>query len=161
MVAVRSAHLNPDQQFELETWIASLTQEGKTAAKLTAVYRDCEQLLAGNPQGPLLLWRGREMIEILITLSMDRPTLVAALLFPIATSGVLDNESLEEGYGREVVKLIHGVEEMAAIGQLNVTMHGSEASAQVDNVRRMLLAMVDDFRCVVIKLPSGSATCVK
>lgn len=31
---------------------------GKTAAKLTAVYRDCEQLLAGNPQGPLLLWRG-------------------------------------------------------------------------------------------------------
>lgn len=29
MVAVRSAHLNPDQQFELETWIASLTQEGK------------------------------------------------------------------------------------------------------------------------------------
>lgn len=152
MVAVRSAHLNPDQQFELETWIASLTQEGKTAAKLTAVYRDCEQLLAGNPQGPLLLWRGREMIEILITLSMDRPTLVAALLFPIATSGVLDNESLEEGYGREVVKLIHGVEEMAAIGQLNVTMHGSEASAQVDNVRRMLLAMVDDFRCVVIKL---------
>ncbi len=152
MVAVRSAHLNPDQQFELETWIASLTQEGKTAAKLTAVYRDCEQLLAGNPQGPLLLWRGREMIEILITLSMDRPTLVAALLFPIATSGGLDNESLEEGYGREVVKLIHGVEEMAAIGQLNGTMHGREASAQVDNVRRMLLAMGDDFRCVVIKL---------
>lgn len=71
MVAVRSAHLNPDQQFELETWIASLTQEGKTAAKLTAVYRDCEQLLAGNPQGPLLLWRGRNDRN-LITLSMDR-----------------------------------------------------------------------------------------
>lgn len=105
MVAVRSAHLNPDQQFELETWIASLTQEGKTAAKLTAVYRDCEQLLAGNPQGPLLLWRGREMIEILITLSMDRPTLVAALLFPIATSGVLDNESLEEGYAAKWLSL--------------------------------------------------------
>ncbi|WP_438894465.1 HD domain-containing protein, partial [Bacillus cereus group sp. BC325] len=88
-----------------------------------------------------------EMIEILITLSMDKPTLVAALLFPIATSGLLDQEELEEHYGKEIIKLIHGVEEMAAIGQLNITMQGSEASAQVDNVRRMLLAMVDDFRC--------------
>ncbi|MCG3729933.1 GTP diphosphokinase [Vibrio cincinnatiensis] len=152
MVAVRSAHLNPDEQFELEKWIASLQQEAKTAARLSEVYRQCEQLLEGHSQGSLLLWRGREMIEILITLSMDRPTLVAALLFPIATSGLLDNEELEECYGKEIVKLIHGVEEMAAIGQLNVTMRGSEASAQVDNVRRMLLAMVDDFRCVVIKL---------
>lgn len=152
MVAVRSAHLNPDEQFELEKWISSLHQEPKTSAKLTEVYRQCEHLLEGNPQGPLLLWRGREMIEILITLSMDRPTLVAAVLFPIATSGLLDREELEEHYGKEIIKLINGVEEMAAIGQLNVTVQGSEASAQVDNVRRMLLAMVDDFRCVVIKL---------
>ncbi|MGI2818819.1 GTP diphosphokinase [Vibrio fluvialis] len=152
MVAVRSAHLNPDEQFELEKWISSLQQEQKTSARLTEVYRQCEHLLEGNAQGPLLLWRGREMIEILITLSMDRPTLVAALLFPIATSGLVDREELEEDYGKEIIKLIHGVEEMAAIGQLNVTVQGSEASAQVDNVRRMLLAMVDDFRCVVIKL---------
>ncbi len=152
MVAVRSAHLNPDEQFELEKWISSLRLESKTAAKLTEVYHQCEDLLVGNPNGPLLLWRGREMIEILITLSMDRATLVAALLFPIATSGLLDREELTEHYGKEIIKLIDGVEEMAAIGQLNVTMQGSEASAQVDNVRRMLLAMVDDFRCVVIKL---------
>ncbi|MBF9001624.1 MULTISPECIES: GTP diphosphokinase [Vibrio] len=152
MVAVRSAHLNPDQQFELKSWIDSLNLEPRAAAKLTEVYRQCEELLEGNPQAAMLLWRGREMIEILITLSMDKATLVAALLLPIATSGLLDMEELEEGYGKEIIKLINGVEEMAAIGQLNVTLHGSEASAQVDNVRRMLLAMVDDFRCVVIKL---------
>jgi len=152
MVAVRSAHLNPDEQFELDKWISSLQQDPKTANRLTEVYHQCETFLHGNAKGPLLLWRGREMIEILITLSMDRPTLVAALLFPIATSGLVDREEVEEHYGKEIIKLIAGVEEMAAIGQLNVTMQGSEASAQVDNVRRMLLAMVDDFRCVVIKL---------
>ena len=27
MVAVRSAHLNQDEQFELENWVASLTRE--------------------------------------------------------------------------------------------------------------------------------------
>lgn len=152
MVAVRSAHLNPDEQFELEKWIASLKQEKNTSAKLTEVYRQCETLLAGHSKSTLLLWRGREMIEILVTLSMDRATLVAAQLFPIATSGIVERQVLEETYGKEIVKLIDGVEEMAAIGQLNVTMQGSEASEQVDNVRRMLLAMVDDFRSVVIKL---------
>ncbi|CAH8198604.1 GDP/GTP pyrophosphokinase [Vibrio aestuarianus] len=152
MVAVRSAHLNPDEQFELEKWITSLKQEKNTSAKLTEVYRQCETLLAGHSKSTLFLWRGREMIEILVTLSMDRATLVAAQLFPIATGGIVEREVLEETYGKEVVKLIDGVEEMAAIGQLNVTMQGSEASEQVDNVRRMLLAMVDDFRSVVIKL---------
>jgi GTP pyrophosphokinase len=77
---------------------------------------------------------------------------VAALLFPIVSGGLIDEEELTETYGKEIIKLIEGVDEMAAIGQLNVTLQGSEASAQVDNVRRMLLAMVDDFRCVVIKL---------
>ena len=152
MVAVRSAHLNPEKQFELDTWVASLGLEPTITQRLTEVYRQCEVLLEGNAQGGLLLWRGREMIEILITLSMDKPSLVAALLLPIATSGVLEEEEITDVYGKEILKLIIGVEEMAAIGQLNVTLHGSEASAQVDNVRRMLLAMVDDFRCVVIKL---------
>ncbi|MDC0610655.1 GTP diphosphokinase [Vibrio sp.] len=152
MVAVRSAHLNQDELFELDKWISSLRQEQKVAQKLKDVYQQMEAIVVNNPDGPLFLWRGREMVEILITLSMDRPTLVAALLFPIASSRLIDREELIESYGKETLKLIDGVEEMAAIGQLNVTFQGSEASAQVDNVRRMLLAMVDDFRCVVIKL---------
>lgn len=116
------------------------------------VYQECERLLEKHPDRSILLWRGREMIEILITLSMDRPTLIAAQLFPVVTSGLLEREVLIETYGKEIVKLIDGVEEMAAIGQLNVSLDASEASEQVDNIRRMLLAMVDDFRCVVIKL---------
>ncbi|WP_019278026.1 GTP diphosphokinase [Vibrio coralliilyticus] len=152
MVAVRSAHLNQDEQFELDNWIASLEQDNKVSKRLKEVYRHCETILQDNEQGPLLLWRGREMIEILITLSMDKATLVAALLFPVVSSGAYEREALEEDFGKETIKLIDGVEEMAALGQLNVTMEGSAASAQVDNVRRMLLAMVDDFRCVVIKL---------
>ena len=134
MVAVRSAHLNQDEQFELEKWIASLKQDAKTAQRLTEVYRQCETYLQGNDDAQLLLWRGREMIEILITLSMDKPTLVAAQLFPLVSSGALQREKLEEEYNKEIIKLIDGVEEMAALGQLNVTLEGSAASSQVDNV---------------------------
>ncbi|RTZ15954.1 GTP diphosphokinase [Vibrio aquaticus] len=161
MVAVRSAHLNQDEQFELDKWIASLGQEPKVAKRLKEVYLRGESILEGNEQGSLLLWRGREMIEILITLSMDKATLVAALLFPLVSSGAYDREQFEEDFGQETIKLIDGVEEMAALGQLNVTMEGSAASAQVDNVRRMLLAMVDDFRCVIIKLAERIANLVE
>lgn len=59
---------------------------------------------------------------------------------------------LRESVGKSVVNLIHGVRDMAAIRQLKATHTDSVSSEQVDNVRRMLLAMVDDFRCVVIKL---------
>jgi GTP pyrophosphokinase len=151
MVAVRSAHIHKDEAFELDGWIESLALDAKSAKRLHKVYLECEQLLNNHEQKELLLWRGREMIEILITLSMDRSTLIAAMLFPVVSSGMFERELLEEEYGKEIIKLIDGVEEMAAIGHLNTSQLGS-ATAQVDNVRRMLLAMVDDFRCVVIKL---------
>ncbi|MCA0760475.1 GTP diphosphokinase [Vibrio vulnificus] len=152
MVAVRSAHLNQNEQFELESWVASLKQDAGVAKRLIEVYRHCQTILQGHEHAELLLWRGREMIEILVTLSMDKATLVAAQLLPLVSSGAFAREPLEEHYSKEIIKLIDGVDEMAAIGQLNITLEGSAASAQVDNVRRMLLAMVDDFRCVVIKL---------
>ncbi|MDN2482042.1 GTP diphosphokinase [Vibrio agarivorans] len=152
MVAVRSAHLNQDTEFELDAWITSLKQPPKIANALKSTYQLCETLVEGHEQGALLLWRGREMNEILVTLSMDKATLIAAQLFPVVSSGLFEQEQLEEKYGKEIVKMIEGVDEMAALGQLNVTLEGSAASSQVDNVRRMLLAMVDDFRAVVIKL---------
>lgn len=92
------------------------------------------------------------MVEILSTLSMDIDTLRAALLFPLADANVVSEDTLQESVGKSIVNLIHGVRDMAAIRQLKATHTDSVSSEQVDNVRRMLLAMVDDFRCVVIKL---------
>ena len=37
MVAVRSAHLNQDEQFELDNWIASLEQDNKVSKRLKEV----------------------------------------------------------------------------------------------------------------------------
>jgi GTP pyrophosphokinase len=92
------------------------------------------------------------MVEILSTLSMDIDTLRAAMLFPLADGNVVTEEVMQESVGKSVVTLIHGVRDMAAIRQLKATHTDSVSSEQVDNIRRMLLAMVDDFRCVVIKL---------
>lgn len=92
------------------------------------------------------------MVEILSTLSMDNDSMRTALLFPLVEAKVIDRETVEEDFGKEITNLVHGVLEMDAIRALKATQNDSGASEQVDNIRRMLLAMVEDFRCVVIKL---------
>ncbi|RRZ97130.1 GTP diphosphokinase [Erwinia sp. 198] len=153
MVAVRSAHLNTAGEFALDQWITSLgIANPQSCERLADTWRYCEEATRHHPDAALLLWRGVEMVEILSMLSMDSESLRAALLFPLADAGVVSEEVLEEKYGKAIVSLVHGVRDMDAIRQLKATHNDSMASEQVDNVRRMLLAMVEDFRCVVIKL---------
>ncbi|WP_312041892.1 GTP diphosphokinase [Erwinia sp.] len=153
MVAVRSAHLNTAGEFALDQWITSLgIANPLSCERLAETWRYCEETTRHHPDAALLLWRGVEMVEILSMLSMDSESLRAALLFPLADAGVVSEAVLEEKYGKAIISLVHGVRDMDAIRQLKATHNDSMASEQVDNVRRMLLAMVEDFRCVVIKL---------
>ena len=153
MVAVRSAHMNTAGEFALDQWITSLGIANELSCeRLAETWRYCDEATRNHPDAALLLWRGVEMVEILSMLSMDSESLRAALLFPLANSNVVSEEVLEEQFGKAIVSLVHGVRDMDAIRQLKATHNDSMASEQVDNVRRMLLAMVEDFRCVVIKL---------
>ena len=153
MVAVRSAHLNTAGEFALDQWIASLgIANPQSCERIAETWRYCEAQTQGHPDQSLLLWRGIEMVEILSMLSMDIESSCAALIFPLANAEVVSEEELGETFGNGIVTLVHGVRDMDAIRQLKAIHNDSMASEQVDNVRRMLLAMVEDFRCVVIKL---------
>lgn len=153
MVAVRSAHLNTAGEFALDQWISSLgISNQQSCERLADTWRYCQEATQHHADAALLLWRGVEMVEILSMLSMDSESLRAALLFPLADASVVSEAVLEEKFGKAIVSLVHGVPDMDAIRQLKATHNDSMASEQVDNVRRMLLAMVEDFRCVVIKL---------
>lgn len=153
MVAVRSAHLHTIAEFDLEKWIAGLgISNSQSGQKLATAWQYCEKKVQDRSDSSLLLWRGLEMVEILSTLSMDNDTMCAAMLFPIVEAKIVEQETISNDFGDNIRKLLRGVLDMDGIRQLKATHHGSAASGQVDNVRRMLLAIVDDFRCVVIKL---------
>ncbi|WP_413110967.1 GTP diphosphokinase [Thaumasiovibrio sp. DFM-14] len=152
MVAIRGAHLKENSAFVLAQWVGSLQQDKQTRKKLIETYQLCEAQLGDSAYAPLVLWRGREMVEILVTLNMDTNTLISALLFPVVEMGLYSHDALHENHPKAVVEMVEGVEQMAAIGQLNATTGDTATSGQVDNIRRMLLSMVEDFRCVVIKL---------
>ncbi|MDR6354362.1 GTP pyrophosphokinase [Pseudomonas psychrotolerans] len=97
---------------------------------------------------------GLEMAEILADLKLDQDSLIAAIVYRAVREGKASLESATEHFGPVVAKLIEGVLRMAAISEsLNPRKSmvlGSQT--QVDNLRRMLVAMVDDVRVALIKL---------
>ena len=149
MVAVREIHLKDN--FTLEEWVSSLSLSESDKNQLRTVYQYC-LTLGDEALTSRLLVRGVEMVGILLMLSMDLATLKAAILYPFVEAGLISQEKVNEDFGPKIAKLVEGVLEMEAIRSLQ-TLHRSETSPeQVDNVRRMLLAMVEDVRAVVIKL---------
>ena len=147
MVAIRHSHeLNP-ATFELAGWSESLHMSPVTFNKLQNAWQYSQEKL--EPSQYELMWDGIEMAEILYGLNMDDDSLVAAMLFPLVKGNIIDLVQVKEDFSNQVKNLVKGVLEMENIRQLS---SNSASDLQIDNIRRMLLAMVDDFRCVVIKL---------
>ena len=147
MVAIRHSHeLNP-ATFELAGWSESLHMSPVTFNKLQNAWQYSQEKL--EPSQYELMWDGIEMAEILYGLNMDDDSLVAAMLFPLVKGNIIDLVQVKEDFSNHVKNLVKGVLEMENIRQLS---SNSASDLQIDNIRRMLLAMVDDFRCVVIKL---------
>lgn len=154
MVAVRGSHLLNPQDFVIESWCSSLKLAESTEQLLIQAWYYSKVLIESHQEkmqyATLSLHSGVEMVEILHELNMDAESLVTAMLLPAVANQLIDWEDLQNHFGANIVKLLKGVEEMDNIRQLNAS-HSANA-IQVDNVRRMLLAMVEDFRCVIIKL---------
>ncbi len=90
-----------------------------------------------------------EMVEILAQLNLDAISLATAYLTPYFLAQHVVIADVSDKFNKEVGLLLVGVEQMATISTL---AHASSGQVQVDKIRRMLLAMVEDVRAVVIKL---------
>ena len=93
-----------------------------------------------------------EIVEILSVLKLDDDSLTAALLSPFLQNNYLSIEFIDEHFNSIVKQLCDGVTKMDAIKTLQQVNSERIASNQIDNIRKMLLAMVEDVRAVVIKL---------
>lgn len=152
MVAIRASHLLTPEQFSIEDWSASLNIAPSSRQKLIETWHYNQQKLPSldTKEQQYLLYAASEMVEVLCGLNMDLDSLLAAMLFPLVRRRILNYEQIKDDFGNDIRKLVKGVIDMDSIRQLSASQ--SSSNLQVDNVRRMLLAMVDDFRCVVIKL---------
>ncbi|MGI2855003.1 GTP diphosphokinase [Shewanella algae] len=153
MVSVREAHFK-DPDFNLDEWVNRYVADSADAGRLLALIAKVEALPMGKCKHPKaeLQAKAREMIEILAPLNMDIETLQAAILFVFFEVGIIDEAKLTEDFGPELATLVNSVKTMDAIGALKVGNDSRSSEPQIDNIRKMLLAMVEDVRAVVIKL---------
>ncbi|WP_207062579.1 GTP diphosphokinase [Motiliproteus sp. SC1-56] len=166
MVKVREDQpVQSDGSVDLDLWLQRI-QKDVNIDDVEPVLRACrlshaaqeraqegEDTWADNIPGSYLT--GLEMAEILADLSLDQDTLVAAILYRAVREKKLTTEEVGAQFGPGVVKLIEGVLLMAAIGSILHPTPGSvlgQSQGQLDNVRKMLVTLIDDVRVALIKL---------
>nr|WP_298416184.1 GTP diphosphokinase [uncultured Halomonas sp.] len=95
---------------------------------------------------------GLEMADILSELRLDQATLEAAVLYRAVREGRISVEGIKKRFGHEVASLIDGVLSMAAISQQQMPSRGLSQHNQQENLRKMLVTMIDDVRIALIKI---------
>ena len=83
---------------------------------------------------------------ILAKLHMDLPTLLAALLHDVVEDTGVAITEISEQFGKQVADLVEG------LTKLDKIEFQSAAAAQAENFRKMLLAMSQDVRVILVKL---------
>lgn len=83
---------------------------------------------------------------ILVELGMDTDTIVAALLHDVVEDTTATVEDIRKNFGADAALLVDGVT------KLGIIPFSSRERQQAENIRKMLLAMAQDVRVIIIKL---------
>ncbi len=90
-----------------------------------------------------------EVAIILAEMELDSTALVAALLHDTIEDTTCTYDQLKAEFGVEVAELVDGVTKLTTMGKLPFT---TKEEQQVENLRKMFLAMAKDIRVIMIKL---------
>lgn len=92
--------------------------------------------------------------SIVADLRMDANAVIAALLFSVSDKLSNASEQTHKRFGPTVAALVDGILKVRQLRQLAQPQHGKaeDYAQQVEAQRKMLLAMVEDIRAVLIKL---------
>ena len=106
---------------------------------------------------------------IVAGLKLDADSRIAALLFAIPACDKTAAEQIGERFGAEVVQLVHGMTQLHRLRPVTREFasngagtgndkNAQDTRAQVEILRKMLLAMVEDIRVVLLRLASRTQT---
>jgi guanosine-3',5'-bis(diphosphate) 3'-pyrophosphohydrolase len=87
-----------------------------------------------------------EVANILADMRLDEVSVATGLLHDVVEDTLVDLAKIQEYFGEEITHLVDGLTKIAQISNV------SREEQQAENVRKMVLAMVDDVRVVLVKL---------
>src|SRR5881396_379389 len=95
--------------------------------------------------GEAYLTHPLEVANLLAEMKMDAVTVSVGLLHDVVEDTLVSLEKIEELFGSDVAHIVDGV---TKISQIQFT---SKEAKQAENFRKMLLAMTDDIRVIMVK----------
>ncbi len=87
-----------------------------------------------------------EVADILADMKLDAVCIAAGLLHDVVEDTLTTPDRIRERFGEDVAHIVEGVTKIGAIP------FSSTEERQAENFRKMLLAMVDDIRVILVKL---------
>jgi GTP pyrophosphokinase len=143
------------EAYDVEHWVQKLQQENVAAEDVEIILQALEfrqsEMPADESQEQLTYTLG--VANTLFGLQVDTDTLVAGILHD---ARILDEnrlKTIEQNFGGKISALVSGVHKMDVMPASEKNLQPGQ-SLQIDgeNLRKMLLAMVEDVRVVLIKL---------
>ena len=131
----------------------------REAYSFAELHHEGQTRLSGDPyiQHPL------QIAIYLAELRQDATTLAAALLHDVVEDCGVQRETLSREFGADVARLVDGVTKLTRIDLLAAGEDGEGASVDrridAESVRKMLVAMAEDIRVVLISWGTGCTTC--
>src|SRR5437764_167190 len=96
--------------------------------------------------GQRYLVHALELADLLADMKLDVVAIAAGLLHDIVEDTQTPIERIQELFGTDIAHVVEGVTKLGAI------QFSSSEERQAENFRKMLLAMVDDIRVILVKL---------
>lgn len=166
MVKVREDYpLTSDGDLDIHTWVERLCAQSERPlddvllAKACLLAQKVEHKSGSDEtswQDYTTLQAGLEMAQILANLQLDDETLVAAILYRSFREAKISEVEISQSFNATIAGLVVGVQRMAVISSLSNhtddSVFGLPSDEQAENVRKMLIAIVDDVRIALIKL---------
>ncbi len=120
----------------------------EAADRIREVYEFTEKVHAGQKRssGEPFSIHPLAVAIILTDLGMDLDTITAGLLHDTIEDTSVTKEELESRFGLEVADMVDGVTKLSRLS------YKTKEEQQVENLRKMFLAMAKDIRVIIIKL---------
>lgn len=141
---------------QVNSWVRSLgyTDDTAEAAMIRKAFLLASEAHGGQARasGEPYITHVMAVAEILVGLHLDPEAVTAAILHDVVEDSDITLDTIREQFGENVAKLVDGVTKLAFIEQHELSERGTREHQHAESLRKLLLAMAEDIRVVLIKL---------
>ena len=146
--AEKPAVLDPDRMFEaLEEKIRE-SGHNMDLGRIRAAYETARMAHSGQKRkdGSPYVTHCVAAAEITVEMGLDEDSIIAALLHDVIEDTNLTHTDIARQFGEPVADIVEGVTKLTRV------QYTSKEDEQMENLRKMLMAMAKDIRVILIKI---------